>query len=189
MRFPLRAAAVAVALALSAAPPVRAGSITYTFTSDTSTSGGSLTGSFRVEEADLLDGILSTADVQDYAFTFTDSSGGTTLYVLSGVFPDLAVAPLTGIPLGSSATVLGDQVGESGAAVVSLSDLALAPAESAWSASRQPTGENDSGLGHWEIVPAAGSAVPEPAGAVLGLVGAGCLAAVRRVRCRRGDAG
>ena len=183
---PVRVAAVAAALALFVAPPVRAGSITYTFTSDTSTFNGSLTGSFRVDAADLLDGFLSTGDVKDYTFTLTDLSGTKTSYAFNGVCPDIAVNPLSGVPLtnpsGSVATVLGDQVGESGAAAVSLTDAALAPGGATWFASVQPTGDVDSGTGYWQIGPDGGSPVPVPGGATLALIGAGCLTAARRLR-------
>src|SRR5262249_52914545 len=107
-------AALAALLTLLAASPARGGFVVYSFTSDSSDRGGSLSGSFRVDEADLLDGVLSTADVRDYAFTFTDPSGGTTQYALSGVVPDIDVDPSTGVPTGLGGFVLGDQVGDSG---------------------------------------------------------------------------
>ena len=111
-----RAVRLLACLALvAAAPDARAGFITYTFASDTSDRGGSLAGGFRVDEADLLDGILSTDDVQDYLFTFTDPTGATAHYALSAILPDLPVDPATGIPLppplGFDGFVLGDQVG------------------------------------------------------------------------------
>ncbi len=182
---PVRVAAAAAVLALFVAPPARAG-FTYTFTSDPSTFGGSLTGSFRVDEADLLDGLLSTEDVRDYAFTLTDLSGTKTLYAFSGVFPGIAVNPLTGVPLadplGFGATVLGDQIGEAGVVAVSLTDAALAPMGATWVTSVQPTGEVYSGTGHWQIGPDGISPAPVPGGATLALIGAGCLTAARRLR-------
>ena len=165
---------VACLALLAAASPARAGFVTYAFTSDLSDGGGSLAGSFRVDTADLLDGILSTGDVRDYQFTFTDPSGGTTAYALGDVLPDLPVDPATGIPLaGFDGFVLGDEVG-SGAAQAFLTSEALTPGGSFWVA--VGGGEADAGFGHWEIGPEAVSPVPAPAGLVLGLVGAGCLA-------------
>lgn len=183
---PVRVAAVAAALVFFVAQPARAGFVIYTFTSDAATFGGSLAGSFRVDKADLLDGFLSTGDVTDYAFTLTDLSGTETLYAFSGVFPDIAVSPLTGVPLTnpsvSVATILGDQVGEAGAVAVSLTDAALAPMGATWVASVQPTGDVYSGTGHWQIGPDGVSPAPVPGGATLALIGAGCLTAVRHLR-------
>ena len=178
-------AALAALLTLLAASPARGGFVVYSFTSDSSDRGGSLSGSFRVDEADLLDGVLSTADVRDYAFTFTDPSGGTTQYALSGVFPDIDVDPTTGVPTGVGGFVLGDQVGDSGVAEAALTPQALTPGSSLWVANTRPMDESDGGFGHWQIGPAA--AAPAPGGAALGLAGAGCLAAVRLLRpLRRG---
>ena len=101
---------VACLALLAAASPARAGFVTYAFTSDLSDGGGSLAGSFRVDTADLLDGILSTGDVRDYQFTFTDSLGGTTHYSLGDVVPDIAVDPTTGIPTGFIGFILGEQI-------------------------------------------------------------------------------
>jgi hypothetical protein len=182
-------AALAGVLALLAtAAPARAGFITYAFTSDSSDRGGSLVGGFRVDQADLLDGVLSTSDVRDYGFNFTDSSGGATPYVLSGVFPDLDVDPASGVPTGIDGSVLGDQVGDAGIVQAFLTSAALTPGASFWVANTQPSGETDAGFGHWEIAPEGVNPVPAPAGAVLGLVGVGCLAVGRLTR-RRGSAG
>jgi hypothetical protein len=179
---------VACLALLAAASPARAGFITYAFASDSADRGGALTGSFRVDDADLLDGILSTDDVRDYQFTFTDPSGGTTVYTLGGVLPDLNVDPVTGIPLappaGLGGSVLGDAVGGVGAAQAFLTSEALTPGASFWVA-LGATGETDGGVGHWEIAPEVVSPVPAPAGLILGLVGVGCLTIRERVR-RRG---
>ena len=78
MSIPIRL--IALLIVFAATIPARAGFITYTFTSDSSESGGALSGSFRVDQADLLDGLLTRTDVQNYQFTFTDSLAGTTLY-------------------------------------------------------------------------------------------------------------
>jgi hypothetical protein len=169
---------------LAAASPARAGFITYAFTSDSSDGGGALVGSFRVDQADLLDGVLSTADVQNYQFTFTDPSGGTTLFTLSGVFPDLAVDAATGVPVGSGGSVLGDQIGDDGVAQSFLTSDALTPGASFWTALTRPTDLTDAGFGHWDISPEVVNTVPAPAGAVLGLVGVGCVAIGRRFRSR-----
>jgi hypothetical protein len=181
----VRLPALAAALVLLAAPAARAGYVTYTFTTDPSDAGGSLAGSFRVDQADLLDGVLSTGDVRDYAFVFTAPSGGTTTYDLFGVFPDIAVDLLTGVPTGFG-FVQGNQAGQvsdPGIANVDLTPLALAPGESAWVAITRPTEETATGVGHWDIS-ADVSPVPAPAGAVLALVGAGCLAGSRLARRR-----
>jgi hypothetical protein len=186
-----RAVRLFACLALAAAAPdARAGFITYAFTSDTSGNGGSLAGSFRVDEADLADGILSTGDIQNYLFTFTDPTGATALYTLNSVLPDLPVDPATGIPLppplGFDGFVLGDQIGGGdGIVQVALTSEALTPDASFWFASNRPNDESeeaDGGFGHWVIAPEDANPVPAPAGAILGLIGAGCLAFGRRLR-------
>jgi hypothetical protein len=178
-----RAAFLVVLTLLAAASPARAGFITYTFTSDSAFPGGSLTGSFRVEQADLADGVLSAGDVKNFSFTFTAPSGGTTQYVFSDVAPDIEVDPLTGVPTGLGGSVLGDQAGGGAGIRADLTSDALTPDASFWLATTQPTGESAVGNGHWEIGPEV-NAVPAPAGAVLGLVGAGCLAVGRLLRRR-----
>jgi hypothetical protein len=182
--MPLRrlcAALAAVLALLTTASPADAGFVTYSFTSDSSVAGGALAGSFRVDEADLLDGLLSTADVKDYAFTFTASSGAVTHYDFVGVFPDVPVSPLTGLPTGSG-DVLGEVISDGSGAQAALTPEALTLNTPHWAASNQATGEIDSGQGHWEIGPA--QAAPAPGGAVLGLVGAGCLGLGRLIRRR-----
>jgi hypothetical protein len=179
MSIPARLIALLIVLAATA--PARAGFITYTFTSDSSESGGSLAGSFRVDELDLLDGLLTRTDVQNYQFSFTDSSGGTTLFTLGDVVPELAVDPTTGIPIGPIGFVLGEQVGGDGIAQADLTADALASDTSFWQAISLPTGATDTGRGHWTIAPEGANPVPAPASVVLGLVGAGCLAIGRRM--------
>jgi hypothetical protein len=174
---------------LAAASPAQAAFINYTFTSDSSGGGGSLTGSFRVAEADLLDGILSTTDIQNYLFTFTDASGVATHYTLSDVLPDLPVDPATGIPLappaGFDGSVLGDEIGGDGLAQAFLTSEALTPGASLWVAISLPNGESesaDSGLGHWEITAEGVDPVPAPAAVVLAVIGVGCVGIARRLR-------
>lgn len=183
---PVRPAVLAAALALLAASPAQAAFVTYTFTTDSSTFGGSLAGSFRVDQADLSDGVLSTADVRDFSFTFTDSLGGTTQYALAEIVPDIAVDPLTGvpvgIPIGLEGLVSGAQAGEGGLAFAFLTSRSLTPNESFWAALTLPSGATDSGLGHWQIGEA--NVVPAPGGALLGLVGGGFVALARSVRRR-----
>jgi hypothetical protein len=173
---------LAILAVLAAASPARAGFITYAFTSDSSDRGGALVGGFRVDAADLLDGVLSTADVRDFGFTFTDPSGAVTAYALGGVFPDLAVDPATGVPVPAAfdGMVLGDQVGGDGVVQVA---LALTLSVSPWLAITRPADEFDGGLGHWDIGPEANPA-PAPAGAVLGPVGVACLVVARLLRRR-----
>ncbi|MBP3956362.1 hypothetical protein J8F10_13840 [Gemmata sp. G18] len=178
------ATGAAVAALLAVASPARAGFITYSFKTDSSDSGGSLTGSFQVDQADLLDGALSTSEVQNYSFTFKDQAGGTTVYALNGVFPDLAVDPLTGIPTGLGSSVLGDQIGESGLVQTFLDSQALSPGASQWFAITRPTDAIGSGTGHWEIGPSTVTPTPAPPGMVLALSGMGCLAVARRFRSR-----
>ncbi len=177
--------AAAVVVLLAAASPAQAGFITYSFTTDSSVNGGSVTGSFQVDQADLADGLLSTADIKNYKFTFKDSSGVMTIYALEGVFPDIAVDTLTGIPTGTSGSVLGTQ-GDAGLVQAFLTSDALTPGASGWAAvSPSSAGSTaDGGTGHWDIGPSTVTPTPAPAGVVLAVSGIGCLALVRRFRPR-----
>ncbi|AMV27758.1 hypothetical protein VT84_25375 [Gemmata sp. SH-PL17] len=177
--------AAAVVVLLAAASPAQAGFITYSFTTDSSVNGGSVTGSFQVDQADLADGLLSTADIKNYKFTFKDSSGVMTIYALEGVFPDIAVDTLTGIPTGTSGSVLGTQ-GDAGLVQAFLTSDALTPGASGWAAVSQSSdgATADGGTGHWDIGPSTVTPTPAPAGVVLAVSGIGCLALVRRFRPR-----
>jgi hypothetical protein len=173
---------IALLIVLAAAGPARAGFITYAFTSDSSELGGSLSGSFRVDELDLLDSLLTRTEVQNYQFTFTDFLGGATLYTLADLLPEeLAVDSITGIPIGPIGFVQGEQVGGDGLAQADLTADALTPDTSNWLA-RIPSGAVDTGRGHWTIEPEGANPVPAPAGIVLGFAGAVCMAIGRGIR-------
>ena len=168
---------------LAAASDARAGFLKYTFTTDSAAGGGSLSGSFRVDEAAILDGFLSAGDIRDYLFTFTDGSGGTAQYAFDVLAPDeIAVNPATGVPLptGFDNFVFGAQLGGIGFVQTTLNSDALAPGSSPWTAVAQFDDGSDPicdiGAGHWQIAQEGLDPVPAPAGLTLGLVGAGCLA-------------
>lgn len=186
MAITARLCAVLALFAL--ASPAHAGFVAYSFTTDSSFAGGSLSGSFRVDEADIVDGKLTAGEIQNYEFTFIDPSGEPAHYALNDLVPDLLVDPETGIPIaplsGLDCFLLGDQIGDGGLAQVELSANALVPNGSFWVAINLPTGENDAGFGHWTVTPAGTNPVPAPPGAALGIAGASCLVLVRRMRSR-----
>jgi hypothetical protein len=163
---------------LVAASPANAGFIKYSFVTDTSDSASSLSGSFQVDEVDLLDGVLSTADVQNFLFTFSHPMGNT-IYALSDIVPEIEVDSTTGIPVSDLSVILGHPVMGAGGIIVDLKSNALDTEGSTWTADTDSSEVFGAGTGHWIIGPADANPVPSPAGIVLGLVGIGSLAAHR----------